>query len=322
MLQLRLFALLILTLQGTCQVLNAIREEPILFSSSSIPSLGCCNVLRKKENNRYSSSGKSRELMSCVNESLAMCTSEMKSLAIVGYYTESILEYAAYSSAVNTIYAQHHGYHIRHLTASDGAEYFPQDQRWNKVKILLDALHPQHGWAKDFDYLVWLDSDLIILDLGLDIIAIAEKYPQSDIILCADKDISVGIANTGFMVVRNTDFMLDFLSSWWNDYDKATAMDQYAFTKLYQREKKLRPLSPSELAQYDRDVNMSPYSTKRIAILRADALNSNFPSWLRQVDHNQVLHLAGANKEMRQKAFHLGLTNICDHVHGEHEEVG
>jgi hypothetical protein len=316
-----LFVFLVIYPGGVaCQVLNAARDQPTLHMTAAMPSLSCCDIISRNNLNTCSNSSSydefemsvASEIQHCVDESVASPSSNMKSLAIVGYYTNSILGYAAYSALANTIYAQHHGYHIRHLSAADGAEYFPPDQRWNKVKILLDALDPIEGWAKDFQYLVWLDSDLIILDLGLDIIKIADKYGDSDIIVCADKDISVGIANTGFVIVRNTPWLLEFLKKWWNDYDKATAMDQYAFTKLYQEEKIHRPLKSLEALSMDSDI--TDYSTQHIAILRPDALNSNFPSWMRQVDHNQVLHLAGVNKEMRMRAFQTGVANICGNI--------
>lgn len=56
--------------------------------------------------------------------------------------------------------------------------------RWNKVKILIDALDQQKGWAKNVDFMVWLDADAIVLDLGLRIEEVAAQYPQVILLLC------------------------------------------------------------------------------------------------------------------------------------------
>jgi hypothetical protein len=192
------------------------------------------------------------------------------------------------------IYASQNDYHFRALTPADGSEYFPEDQRWNKVKILEDALEVDKGWASHSDYIVWLDSDLIFLDLGLSLRDVVDAYPESDMIMSADKDLSLGVANTGLVIVKNTAWSRSFLNLWWNSYNKSLGMDQHVLTKLWE--------------------SGQPDIQNHITILRQDALNSAFPSWLKQQPYNQVLHLAGANKEMRQRAFQYGLKQICDHV--------
>ena len=49
---------------------------------------------------------------------------------------------------------------------SPGHEDFdPKDARWNKVKILEQALDKTTGWARHLDYVMWVDADMIFLDM-------------------------------------------------------------------------------------------------------------------------------------------------------------
>ena len=70
------------------------------------------------------------------------------SIGIVTYATFDIWNYAAYAMAVNTAFAEFNGNYLFKLldpnTTSGNFDYY--DSRWNKVSILRDAIHPEHGW--------------------------------------------------------------------------------------------------------------------------------------------------------------------------------
>lgn len=87
-------------------------------------------------------------------------------VAIVTFASTNIWNYASYSSAINVAYAEAQGYMIKIFdenTFDDKSN--GGDSRWNKIKIMEDALDPSAGWARNVDYLVWVDADLIFLDL-------------------------------------------------------------------------------------------------------------------------------------------------------------
>jgi len=67
--------------------------------------------------------------------------------------------------AVNEAYAEANGYIMRHLDP-ENSTFEPKDARWNKVKILEKAIHPDRGWTRDLDYVAWVVSDLIFLDMS------------------------------------------------------------------------------------------------------------------------------------------------------------
>jgi hypothetical protein len=270
------------------QVLTSPRDEPIIYSSN--PATRCCSMISHHS-----------DLFACINQTISEVLTSPPRVSLVSYMTPNILKYGSLGAAINAVYAMQHKYQFKILTPSTGGEYFPEDQRWNKVKILEDAIHPVTGWAKSSEYIVWLDSDLIFLDLDLDIELIAAAHPSSHVIMSEDVDLSLGIANTGFVLIRNTNWSYHFLSAWWNNYNKSQGMDQWVLSKLYE----------DHLEEYQHFIKLLP----------VDAVNTNFPSWMNQLPANQILHLAGANREMRERSFHKGFENICENVNMKSESV-
>jgi hypothetical protein len=162
------------------QVTETPRDQPLLQGADV--TRNCCRFLSDES-----------KLLNCANQSAFQhLSSSNPSLAVVSYSTEGILGYGAYSMAINTYFAQLHGYGMNLLTPGRGAQYEPRDQRWNKVKILIDALDPITGWARDVQFIVWLDSDLIVLDMGLKLEDVAYENPSYDMIFSADGDIQNG----------------------------------------------------------------------------------------------------------------------------------
>ena len=110
--------------------------------------------------------------MNCVNQTAlaheehVRTSANSANIGFVTFATHDIWDYTVYSYAVNQIYAEHHGYMFRHMdTHSAGSDSLdPRDSRWNKVKILEEALH---SWGSTLDYVVWVDADVVVLDMGL-----------------------------------------------------------------------------------------------------------------------------------------------------------
>lgn len=160
-----------------CQITDIPRDQPRLTETDVTRQ--CCQYLHEESN-----------LLKCSNSSAYQdFGSSQRSIVLVSYSTQGILDYGAYSMAINTYYSQLHSYGMVLLTPEQGAQYEPRDQRWNKVKILIDALT---GWAIDTDFIVWLDSDLILLDMGMRVEEIVDAFPSYDMIFSADGDIQNG----------------------------------------------------------------------------------------------------------------------------------
>jgi len=122
---------------------------------------------------------------------------------------------------------------IYSTSPSGGFEYESRDQRWNKVKIievLLSQLqqqyrnqstssfsssssssssslspssnilsHPSSSHSSQVEYIIWMDSDLIILNFDFDFNHITTRYPTADIIISRDAYPDNGMVNTGMI---------------------------------------------------------------------------------------------------------------------------
>jgi hypothetical protein len=170
-----------------------------------------------------------------------------------------------------------------------------EDQRWNKVGIILNILfyNIKSNFVSTNAFLVWVDSDLIILDMEMKMEEITDKYSWADLILSEDTHGEVnGIANTGFMLIRVSEWSKSFFSLWWTDFDdRSKGMDQHVFHRLWTRNA----------------LNM----TSHVAILPPDTLNSMNPPWKHQKSTNKVLHLEGTSSTLRETILSFAFEQLC-----------
>lgn len=253
----------------------------------------CCEFIENPVALMQCANTSSNVNMARVIESIEGYGGPTLGVGIVTYATEDIWNYTAYSLAVNEAYAEHNGYIMLHLDPAT-AKFDDFDARWNKIKILEEALHPDRGWARNLDYVMWVDADLIFLDLGLRLEQVAAEYPKADVIISAEHAGSSTLVNSGTVMVRNTRWGRQFLSDWWNFGARKLFSDQEQFDLLYESRR-------SEMQQH-------------IAILPPDALNSDPPAMTKQKPHNQVLHLMGEHTHYRMKAFGSAFAEICRKV--------
>lgn len=258
---------------GSCQVISAVRPQPYPIHVEKTSN--CCQYIPNSD-----------ELMKCLYSVHYKTTTEA---SLVTYVTKDIYDYAAYALAINSAYAEHNKYQFKILTPSE-ANYEPTDARWNKVKILEEAIS-NGGWAQNHHYVVWLDADLAILDLGMRIELIGQEYPDADIIMSEDLDAAATLGNSGYILVRNTPWAKQFLSQWWSHEDRKRMNDQASLTLLYH--------------------SLDTQQQRKIKILRKDAVNSYFPPYINQQEYNQVLHLAGDIQAYRRLVFMKGFQEIC-----------
>jgi len=215
-------------------------------------------------------------------------SNRMITFAIVSYSDSNILDYSTYSYAINTIWSEANGYKFRLYKPNDDVVYDKYDSRWNKVIIIYDALNE---WAQQYDYIVWMDSDLIIMDLEMRLEYIVYQHKKADVIFSKDPRIENGVVNTGMFIIKNTVWSKKFIYDWWYKYDRSQGMDQHIFDKLW----------------YENVNDIKDH----VVLLPFDHINSHFPAWINQKEYNNVLHLAGANNQFRKQSFKLGLDEIC-----------
>jgi hypothetical protein len=87
---------------------------------------------------------------------------------------------------------------------------------WWKIQYLLNTLKKDN--SRDYiDYIVWADSDTIILNPNISIQNIVNKCPNSSIYI-ADEINFTNNLNAGFFIIKNNDIGVQFLNDTINDY--------------------------------------------------------------------------------------------------------
>jgi len=239
-------------------------------------------------------------MIKCVNTTLssrilAPDSDYANQKVVMGVFaSQNIYEYTQYSLPVMASYAKHHRYSLYLLSPETGHDHYPEDRRWNKIKIVADALDPDSGgWATSCSYFVIFDADLIVTNFEkLNIEAMGDIYRDADVIMSDD---SLDIGNTGFLIIRNTVWSLQFFKMWWEQRDSPfTFCDQHVLNKIY-----------SKLSQQEKE---------KIAILPFRKLNSRFPVVETYHDDDPVLHLMGETQPYRVSVFRNASMRMCQDI--------
>eukprot|EP01041_Mallomonas_annulata_P003385 gene3385-6715_t len=198
--------------------------------------------------------------------------------------TPEIYNYAAYSLLNMAIYADINSYLLLPLYPDSSQRDYSLHR---KIVPIVEALE---NVAEDVDYLVWMDADVIILDLNMRIEQIAARYPKAHLLLSADVS---AIANSGVIIIRNTKWSINFLREWLSvGYNSTQLTDQMGFDIVYRR-------------------RLTKGEKGKIVILPPHILNSEAPPMGRQLPYHQVLHLAAESSDMRREVFRNAAKELC-----------
>ena len=215
-----------------------------------------------------------------------------KRFALVTYATDDIMGYARWSYAVQYAFAEWHNLPLYRRSPKSGHNFEPRDERWNKIKLVRDLMDEEA--VEEGSFVVWMDADLIYLDLDWKLEDIVARHPGYDLIISRDSAPESGLVNTGLMIFRVSKWSRDFLDMWWESHDRALHSEQGVFSLLSR--------------------NFSEESVRRMAILEPSILNSVFDAWEHQEDHHSILHLAGAHSVLRASLFRFGFETICKNI--------
>jgi hypothetical protein len=199
---------------------NEIQQQPSLDNISS-KLKDCCQYVNLQNHNF---------LIKCLNSSITLNTNEFVLnnvpylsnkkgprylIAFITRATENIHNYAAYSIFSQAIYTNLRGYaFIPILTNTSIYSTFNEDYLYyRKLSPILEAIsgikkstrindknsydildNGDNNAAFHSDYIVWLDADLIVIDLNMKIENLIGKYPEAHIMMSSDVS---NIANTG-----------------------------------------------------------------------------------------------------------------------------
>jgi hypothetical protein len=225
------------------------------------------------------------EFATCVTK--ADDRNDMKGkVAIAMFASNKTMSYAPYTILINSYFCNLKNYHFR-LFLDTNTPFSFSDKRWNKIGIVVDAFR-EDGWAKHFDSIVVVDADLIVADFSLDIGSILSASPQAHLIMSKD---AADVANSGFLIAKNSEWSLNFFSMWW-ERRSVTSTDQSAFNELFQR------------------LGEPP----QIALLSPGEVNSEYPVYQTFSPQSRVLHLFGEIDAIRSEVFRSAASELCLHI--------
>lgn len=243
-------------------------------------------------------------------------------VALLSRATDNIYSYAAYSLFIQATYAQHNGYMYLPgaFYAADGDKKNDDYRYHRKLSPIIEALSaPMEmkvkgtqkkvmtgGEAYFSDYLVWMDADAVPLNMSLRFEQLAAAHPKAHIL--ASKD-SSSMINTGVMIIRNSDWALQFLRDWRDMKDglhrgdsshPPAHTDQAGFAAAF-----------SVYESKERTGEIAPSWRDKIAILEAHELNSVLPAFSRQEPSHNILHLAAESDAYRAQVMQAGAATLC-----------
>jgi hypothetical protein len=92
-----------------------------------------------------------------------------------------------------------------------GNKAAPRQPYWSKIAMLRHALQHQ----KQQKFFIWLDDDVVITNLALDMLGRALREHPEDIIVTTDANRKIASLNTGIIIVRNTKRAAELLDEVW-----------------------------------------------------------------------------------------------------------
>lgn len=237
----------------------------------------CCDLVSSQE-----------DLVTCITQKSTWNHENhiTKRVAIAMFASNKTMSYAPFTVLINSYYCDQKNYDFRLYTDAN-TPFSHTDKRWNKIGIVVDAFSSD-GWGKDLEYLVVLDADLIITDFSLDIGSVATSYPNAHLLMSRD---AADIANSGFLIVKHSDWVLNFFSLWW-EKRFTSPTDQFAFNELF-----YHLGEPHE-----------------IALLPPSEINSEYPVYLTFSPQSRVLHLFGEIDEIRIEVFKFASSELCRYI--------
>ncbi|RYY86841.1 hypothetical protein EON63_05080 [archaeon] len=232
-------------------------------------------------------------------------------ITLVTSIDNRVATYAPYSAALLELYALRNNYSFL-LYCQDSS--IDEDGRWTKVRIMKDLVHThlyqethKHthtdiqtemqtpGQTEGITYpsakyLMWIDVDMIFLNLTYTIPPLLHPTPQGDMWVSAEMHGGSGVANTGGFVLKVSEYASLLLAAWWAS-DHAAGHDQTLFDLLYRR--------------------LLPDIQQHVVILPVTALNSPSPSYLHHHVSYPLLHLMGERNVVRARVFAHVLSSVC-----------
>jgi len=127
----------------------------------------------------------------------------------IAQFWDSRVSYAPFTEKINKTYCEKHGY-IHHVI--DDAFHIKEQLEdraptWFKPWLILDCFEQHQP-----DYVLFLDADAIVLDHNRKV----EEFIDQNYDITCTQDYGPSVINAGVMLLRNTDWVKEFMKTWWD----------------------------------------------------------------------------------------------------------
>ena len=136
-------------------------------------------------------------------------TEKKLSIAIVQAFDKNIREYAEYSRLINVLYAFQKGY--TYISFEDDLVPIHVSTYYNKILAIQRVFQD----SRNFDWILYMDSDAAITNFSYNIEDILERHYQKEIIFPQDENGKC----SGTILIKNTPKMLNFLQDVYTNKD-------------------------------------------------------------------------------------------------------
>lgn len=123
-------------------------------------------------------------------------------IGVIMFYDDEIKDYGELNYKINQKYCEKYNLD---LIFSNEKKYSNRHSAWERLPLILDNI-------SNYDYLIWIDADAFFYNDANNIVDIINKNTDTNFIF--SKDIGNKNINTGFFIVKNTPYSIDFLTKW------------------------------------------------------------------------------------------------------------
>jgi hypothetical protein len=126
-------------------------------------------------------------------------------VAVVMFYDDNVKEYGDINYQINRHYCERYNLELIH---SNEKVYTDRHSAWERLPLLLKHLN-------QYDYLIWIDADAYFYNDAGNVIDLIQKTPDTHFIF--SNDFGNENVNTGFFIIKNSSYSIEFLRKWAND---------------------------------------------------------------------------------------------------------
>jgi hypothetical protein len=148
-------------------------------------------------------------------------------ICLLMFYDDNIKAYGDINYKINKLYCEKYGLDI---IVSNNILNINRLQHYQRLYLILK-------YIDNYDYIMWIDADAFFYIDSSNIVDIINNNPEKDFIF--SNDISTTNINTGFFIVKSTNYSKDFINIWAYDeelynnnscpwwYDQGILIDMY-----------------------------------------------------------------------------------------------